>query len=449
MGIRIFAVYNLHRNRELTNNKQISSILQRSNLLMIFWCFVASFGAYFCMYAFRKPFSSAEYAGFELMGMSLKTVLILSQVFGYMLSKFIGVKVISELKASKRVRLIIGLILFAELALALFGLVPNGVKPIMLFLNGIPLGMVWGVVFSFLEGRRVTELIATGLSVSAIVSSGMLKSFGRILIEDYGVSDFWMPALIGGLFIPLFLFFVWMLSRIPAPDKRDENLKSKREAMKGEDRLEILKTYGLGILMLVLTYALFSIFRDFRDNFSIEIWSEMQAGNVSAGVYTRSELPIAVIVIITTAFLVLFKSNYRGFLFTCSFVFLGLLIIGLSTVLFEMGSISPLNWMIVNGLGLYMAYVPFQIVMYERLVALFRMKGNAGYLMYISDSIGYLGSVGVMTYKEFFQSSISWLNFFQSICYWVAIIGGVCLFVALFFFVRKQHRVKQLKVIAA
>lgn len=416
---------------------------------MIFWCFVASFGAYFCMYAFRKPFSSAEYAGFELMGMSLKTVLILSQVFGYMLSKFIGVKVISELKASKRVRLIIGLILFAELALALFGLVPNGVKPIMLFLNGIPLGMVWGVVFSFLEGRRVTELIATGLSVSAIVSSGMLKSFGRILIEDYGVSDFWMPALIGGLFIPLFLFFVWMLSRIPAPDKRDENLKSKREAMKGEDRLEILKTYGLGILMLVLTYALFSIFRDFRDNFSIEIWSEMQAGNVSAGVYTRSELPIAVIVIITTAFLVLFKSNYRGFLFTCSFVFLGLLIIGLSTVLFEMGSISPLNWMIVNGLGLYMAYVPFQIVMYERLVALFRMKGNAGYLMYISDSIGYLGSVGVMTYKEFFQSSISWLNFFQSICYWVAIIGGVCLFVALFFFVRKQHRVKQLKVIAA
>ncbi len=401
------------------------------------------------MYAFRKPFSSAEYAGFELMGMSLKTVLILSQVFGYMLSKFIGVKVISELKASKRVRLIIGLILFAEIALALFGSVPNGVKPIMLFLNGIPLGMVWGVVFSFLEGRRVTELIATGLSVSAIVSSGMLKSLGRILIEDYGVSDFWMPALIGVLFIPLFMFFVWMLSKIPAPNAEDEQLKSKREAMKGQDRMEVLRKYGLGILMLVLTYALFSIFRDFRDNFSVEIWAEMQHGSVSPDVYTRSELPIALIVIVTTAFLVLFKSNFRGFLFTSSFVFVGLFIIGASTVLFQTGKISPLNWMIVNGLGLYMAYVPFQIVMYERLVALFRMKGNAGYLMYISDSIGYLGSVGVMTYKEFFQSDISWLSFFESICYWVAIIGGVCLSIALFFFVRKYYQIKQFKIVRA
>lgn len=401
------------------------------------------------MYAFRKPFSSAEYAGFEFAGMSLKTVLILSQVFGYMLSKFIGVKVISELKASKRVPLIVGLILFAEIALALFGAVPNEVKPFVLFLNGIPLGMVWGVVFSFLEGRRVTELIATGLSVSAIVSSGMLKSMGRILIEEYHVSDFWMPALIGLVFIPLFIFFVWMLSRIPAPSKSDEALKSKREAMKGEDRIALLRRYGLGILMLVLTYALFSVFRDFRDNFSVEIWSEMQSGGVSPDVYTRSELPIAVIVIVTTAFLVLFKSNFKGFLFTCSFVFLGLLIIGFSTVLFETGAITPLNWMIVNGLGLYMAYVPFQIVMYERLVALFRMKGNAGYLMYISDSIGYLGSVGVMTYKEFFQSSISWLNFFESICYWVAIVGGVCLSIALLFFVRKRYRVKQLKIATA
>ncbi len=401
------------------------------------------------MYAFRKPFSSAEYAGFELMGMSLKTVLILSQVFGYMLSKFIGVKVISELKASKRVRLIVGLILFAEIALALFGCVPNGVKPIMLFLNGIPLGMVWGVVFSFLEGRRVTELIATGLSVSAIVSSGMLKSFGRILIEDYGVSDFWMPALIGVMFIPLFILFVWMLSKIPAPNAEDEQLKSKREAMKGQDRMEVLRKYGLGILMLVLTYALFSIFRDFRDNFSVEIWSEMQQGSVSPDVYTRSELPIALIVIVTTAFLVLFKSNFRGFLFTSSFVFIGLFIIGASTVLFQTGKISPLNWMIVNGLGLYMAYVPFQIVMYERLVALFRMKGNAGYLMYISDSIGYLGSVGIMTYKEFFQSDVSWLSFFESICYWVAIVGGVCLSIALLFFVRKHYQIKQFKIVRA
>jgi hypothetical protein len=53
-----------------------------------------------------------------------------------------------------------------------------------LFLNGLPLGMVWGAVFSFLEGRRFTELLGAGMASSFIASSGIVKATGRTLVVD-------------------------------------------------------------------------------------------------------------------------------------------------------------------------------------------------------------------------------------------------------------------------
>lgn len=49
---------------------------------------VAAFCAYFSMYAFRRPFMAATYAGQTFAGgmIGLKTALILSQIFGYTLS---------------------------------------------------------------------------------------------------------------------------------------------------------------------------------------------------------------------------------------------------------------------------------------------------------------------------------------------------------------------------
>ena len=56
----------------------------------------AAFTAYFCMYAFRKPFSAASYEEVELtltlFGRSLepKTIFVISQIIGYCLSKYLG-----------------------------------------------------------------------------------------------------------------------------------------------------------------------------------------------------------------------------------------------------------------------------------------------------------------------------------------------------------------------
>nr|WP_315815098.1 DUF5690 family protein [Paraflavitalea speifideiaquila] len=66
--------------------------------------------------------------------------------------------------------------------------------------------MVWGIVFSYLEGRRFTEVLAIGLSISLIISSGILKT-AYFEIHDWfpAVSEFWMPALVGAVSSGVFI----------------------------------------------------------------------------------------------------------------------------------------------------------------------------------------------------------------------------------------------------
>ncbi len=120
------------------------------------------------MYAFRKPFSAATFEGQFFFGtdVELKTALVISQIIGYALSKYIGIKVCSEIPRGRRALFLVVLILAAELSLVLYGVVPNQWKWLAIFLNGLPLGMVWGLVVWYLEGRRLSEILLAGLSCS-------------------------------------------------------------------------------------------------------------------------------------------------------------------------------------------------------------------------------------------------------------------------------------------
>lgn len=145
----------------------------RHGLSVSAWCVVAAFGAYFCMYAFRKPFTAGAYADWSLGGVGYKTVLVTAQVLGYTLSKFLGIKVVSEVAPHKRAVRLLTLIAGAEVALLLFGLTPAPFNFLWLFVNGAFLGMVFGLALGFLEGRRHTEALAAGLCTSFIVADGV------------------------------------------------------------------------------------------------------------------------------------------------------------------------------------------------------------------------------------------------------------------------------------
>ena len=139
------------------------------------------------MYAFRKPFTAGSYTA-EPFSAGFKTWLVLAQVLGYTISKFIGIKVIAEMTAARRAKMLFGLVLLAQVALVLFALIPPPYNAACLFLNGLPLGMVFGLVLGFLEGRKMTEAFVAGLCASFILADGFTKSVGAYLLQVPGSS---------------------------------------------------------------------------------------------------------------------------------------------------------------------------------------------------------------------------------------------------------------------
>ena len=190
------------------------------------WCVIAAFGTYFCMYAFRKPFAACKYEGLALWGTDYKTVLVTAQVIGYTLSKFFGIKIIAELHPQRRIAGIVLLIAIAEAALLGFALTPPPYSFVFLFVNGLPLGMVFGMVLAFLEGRRVTELLTAGLCASFILADGAAKSLGAYLL-NWNVPDAWMPCIAGLIAVVPMAVFVWMLAQVPPPSPADVAQRSR------------------------------------------------------------------------------------------------------------------------------------------------------------------------------------------------------------------------------
>jgi MFS family permease len=400
------------------------------------YAITAAFCTYACMYAFRKPIATGEFADFAYWGIDLKTLLIVAQVIGYTVSKFIGIKVVSEMLRHRRAVTILGLVALAELALFFFWIVPAPWNIGFLFLNGLPLGIIWGLVFSYLEGRRNTELLGAGLSVSFIVSTGMVKSVGAYLMYEWGVSEFAMPFLTGAIFLLPLLFFTWLLDRLPPPTAEDERLRVRREPMDGPQRIAFFKRFGGGIVVLTLAYLFLTAFRDLRDNYSREILDAIGFAD-NAAIFVQTEIPIAIIVLGVMGSLMLIKDNKRALMANHVIIFTGLVMVGASTALFSAGWISPYFWMVLVGLGSYLGYVPFNCILFDRLIATFRTVANAGFLIYIADAFGYLSSVGVLLFKNFGYAEISWYSFFVGFCYATALVGGSLTLVSAVYFLRR------------
>ncbi len=395
----------------------------------------AAFTAYFCMYGFRKPFAAASFAGEGVLGMDLKTTLVLSQVVGYTLSKFMGVKLVSELAAERRAVMLVGLILFAELALLAFGLLPTNLKLVAIFCNGLPLGAVWGLVFGFLEGRRTSEILGAGLSASYILASGAVKSVGALLLGR-GVSEAWMPFVTVLVFLPPFLAAVWMLQKLPPPAAEDVAARTQRQPMTGAERWAFFVRFGVGLTLLTGLYTLLTAYRDFRDNFAAEIWQAVgQSGKPE--LFTLTEVPVALAVLVGLALLYRVRDNRRALLAVHGVMGAGALLIGGATLLFDAGLLGAVPWMVLIGTGLYLAYVPYGCMLFDRLIAASGAAGTAVFMIYVTDAFGYAGSIGVLVYKLLGHPTLSWLEFFRGFSYVTAVVCTAAFVGSAWYFARR------------
>jgi hypothetical protein len=343
--------------------------------------------------------------------MTLKTTLILFQLMGYLSSKFIGIKVTSEAKG-KQDYILAALCLFAQGSLVLFGIIgtyaPNWTF-IPIFFNGLPLGMVWGLVVSYFEGRKGSDFMMVALCISFIVGSGVVKDIALVLL-DKGFTQFWVPAIEGAIFACVWFLCIILLNQLPPPSTADIELRGERVAMNHQKRLAYFLLFAPGLVALWVGAAFLTSYRDYRDSFSVEIIEDMGV-EVVPGILSKTESVIAGVLLIPIASLVFVKDNKKSFAIAMSFLVLGAIILLVSTTLYMAAPYDGVKYYIISGLGSYLGeyfccsavlvnefihsmlilhsllvtilkgYVPYNSVLFERLIGALGEQCTVSYLV--------------------------------------------------------------------
>ncbi|HEU4470673.1 MAG TPA: DUF5690 family protein [Flavisolibacter sp.] len=414
---------------------------QRSTFLSAVFTAAICFAAYACVISFRKAFNVAPYSGYRLAGMNYKDVLVISQLLGYMASKFYGIRFVSEMKRIGRGRLIFALIGFSWLAWLLFAIIPPPYNFWTLFLNGFPLGILWGVLFSYVEGRRATDFIGAALAVSFIFGPGLAKSTAQWVMSGWGVSEYWMPFITALIFFFPLLVLVFLLEKIPPPNEADIAHRTQRLPMASAERRQFLKTFLPGVVLLVIVYIFVTVLREVRDSFMADMWKASGA-SFKAGVFAQTESLISITILVLIAGMVLVRNNQKAFMISQLIMLAGFVLSGLVTWFFLQGKTDMFGWMTTVGLGLYMTYIPYNSILFERMLASFRYAGNVGFLIYLADAFGYLASVSVLLTKTVLKIEMNWLNFYTGMVIYSSLAGILCIGFCLFYFNRKHRTLR-------
>ena len=412
--------------------------------LFVLWAGGTALLSYSLVYALRKPFTAAEFDGLQVAGMDYKIVVSIIQLIGYVCAKMLGIKFISELKPEGRLKFIIGSAALSELSLVAFGLLLAPYNIFALFFNGLSLGCMWGVIFSFLEGRRTTDILASIMGVSMALSSGVAKSLGLYALNDLGVSEFWMPALVGAVAFPLLCFMGWMMTKFPAPTAADIAARTKRVTLDGRQRWQLFVKFMPLLIMLFGANLLLTVQRDIKEDFIVCI---IDVSQVSSWAFAHLD-SIATLVLLGVFALLSAVGNHLRAL--CLILIMSA--IGMGTIAFlgaEAGSLNmPVTaWLFLQTLCIDIAYLSFQTIFFERFIACFKVQGNVGFFIITIDFIGYLGTLCLLLFKEFQAPHIDWTSFYNGMSVYIGIACCLAFAGSIIYMINKVYTVKGFKVV--
>ena len=397
-----------------------SSNRRLADFLFILWAGGAALLSYSLVYALRKPFTAATFDGIEAFGFDYKVLVTIIQIAGYLIAKFIGIKLISELKRENRLKFILVSIAVAELSL----------------------GCMWGVIFSFIEGRRTTDILASLLGISIVISSGTAKSIGLFVMNTLNVSEFWMPALIGAFALPLLALLGYSLTRLPQPTAQDIEQKSSRVTLNGKQRKELFIDFMPFLVLLFVANLMLVVLRDIKEDFLVKI---IDMNGQSSWMFAQVDTVVTLIILALFGAMAFVKSNIKVLV-----ALLGLVVLGTATMSFisfnyDSLQLDAITWLFVQSLCLYIAYLCFQSIFFDRFIACFKIKGNVGFFIVTIDFIGYTGTVLVLMFKEFAHADINWLEFYNILSGYVGLICTVAFTCSMIYLIQRYKKEKQLK----
>ncbi|HIE99207.1 MAG TPA: hypothetical protein EYQ63_19935 [Fuerstia sp.] len=187
--------------------------------------------------------------------------------------------------------------------------------------------------------------------------------------------------------------------------------------------------------MLLFVYIVLTITRTIRDDFGVEIWTSLGVQE-QPSVFARSETIVGIVATALNALAICFVRNVSALRAATVLMCTGFVVtIGAALAQWQ-GHVEPFAFMVACGIGLYLPYVAFHTTVFERIVAASRHSGNLGFLMYVADSLGYLGYAAVVCMKMFGPEDVDILWFFRNMLFWGSAVSIGAIVWALVYFQR-------------
>ena len=213
--------------------------------------------------------------------------------------------------------------------------------------------------------------------------------------------------------------------------------------MNSSQRWAFFCTFLPAMLMLLLVYFFLSAYRDFRDNYTPEIFMAMNEGyETSPKLFLQADWPVAFGVMLALGCLNLFRDHRFGLIAVFGVMLIGIIMMGTATLLHDFKVISGLWWMILIGTGAYLAYVPYGAVLFERVMASTKVAGTAVFAIYLHDAVGYTGSISVQLYKDLGQSELNYFEFLRNFTWLLCGLGLVCFVASCIYFTAKHKPIE-------
>ncbi|MEY3983214.1 MAG: hypothetical protein RL160_771 [Bacteroidota bacterium] len=386
---------------------------------------------YTCMYAIRKPYTAFTFDGIFLWGLPIKAMFVMAQITGYALSKWFGIGLIGNMNRSNRLPLLILLLGSATAPLLFLSLLPPIGQVLCMLASGFPLGLVYGVVFSWIEGRRFTELLGAVLACTFVFSSGLVKSIALYLSDVTRWSEMEIPGIMALMALAVSLPFIYVLNRTDLPDEEDVKHRLERTAADKATRKSIFKGLGFPLVLWIIAYFMLTLIRDLRDNFGAEILKEQS--NLNPGIFLSMETPASLLLLFMISLIGLIKRHDQA-IQTINYISMaGLFMLIIATLSFLNGGLDTGLWLFLVGIGCYLGYILLNISLFDRVVSISGYAANAGFLLYIADAWGYLGSVAMTLVRYLFPGPESWTEWFGYTTILAGVLGLMAFIMAAFF----------------
>ncbi len=227
----------------------------------------------------------------------------------------------------------------------------------------------------------------------------------------------------------------YMLKRLPQPTAEDIALRNERVTLDGKGRRALFRKYAPILSLIFVGNFMLLMLRDIKEDFLVNI---LDVSNQSSWMFARIDTIVTLIILGIFTLFIFFRSNINALLWMMTLVVAGCLTMTYVSYHYETLDLKPVVWLFVESLSLYIAYLTFQTVFFDRFIACFRIKGNVGFFIAMIDFIGYMGTVALLSAKELFNIDIEWFALFNHIA---CAVGAVCtvLFIAVAVLIYKKY----------